>query len=173
MSRSTELGAPQFTRRMLIAAIGGSATIALSGCLEEEAEDNPEDTGDDDTNPEDSEGDDTEGDTNGEESQTGVADVNVRSEDYARENAVLSITIRYATNTVGEFDPPDSSTRSAASGQKFVIVHAEITVDSELDDNIDVYGSAIGLDAEGIIEDGRSIHDALLRGRFIPVSAAL
>lgn len=135
-----------YSRRGALLALGSVAVA--SGCTD--TSDEPETTDDNSVS-----------DTNNEEndSQTEIADVTVGSDDHTLENGLLSITIRYITNTVSEIDPPDSTARSAASGQKFLVVRAEVTVESELTENIDVYGSVVGLEADGIIYDGRSIRN--------------
>ncbi|WP_152420909.1 hypothetical protein [Halorubrum coriense] len=86
-----------------------------------------------------------------------VSQVSVSGENYGQENAINTLTLRYSTNTTAELNPPDSPARSPDSGNKFVILNAEVEVESEVEGEIDVYGSAIGLESEGVVYDGRSI----------------
>lgn len=99
-------------------------------------------------------GEDTE---NNEDTESNdVPSVSVTSEDYAVEEPMNIIDVRYATDAVAEFEPPDSYTHSPDSGNKYLLMHAEIAVETEFD-QLDIYGTAVALRANGIITTGHSV----------------
>jgi hypothetical protein len=67
------------------------------------------------------------------------------------------MSVEYSTNTVSAISPPDVYTQEPDPGNKFVVVRADVTIESERDGQVEVYGSVITLEAEGIIYDGSSI----------------
>jgi len=99
-----------------------------------------------------------ESDESPESEQPDVTTVSVSAEDYQAENAVNTITFRYATATRRTINPPGTIEYTPDSGNKFVLFHAEATVETERE-QLDVYGSVIALRADGIIHSGNAIVD--------------
>lgn len=135
-------------RREYLFLVGAASTLTLAGCSSNDDEDNENGGESDDEN-------ENGGDTNDENLES----ASVSAENHEVPSPVHTITIEYAANTTSELQPPNSPAEEAAAGMKFVVIHGKVTVESELDSEIDMYGSAIGLQAGGIIMDGRSIRD--------------
>lgn len=95
--------------------------------------------------------------SDGEANPTDISPVTVSAEDYTRENPINTITIRYASDTLTELNPPDWPATPPDSGQKFVILHTEVLVEREIGGEIDMYGTPISLEAEGVVYQSRSI----------------
>lgn len=125
-------------RRLVLGSILAGATFGFAGC-----------TGDSDGS--------TSSEADGETDEPNISQVSVSAEDHGQENSINTLTLRYTTNTTAELDPPDSPARSPDSGNKFVLLHAEVEVNRETEGEIDVYGTAIGLEAGGVVSEARSI----------------
>lgn len=130
-------------RRRYLELLGLSSTLTLAGCAS--SNDN---------------GDNPSGDNNDQSpSEPNVTPVSVIAEDHDIESPVNTMQVNYATDTVAEIQPPDAPARTADSGNKLVVLHGEVTVESRLEDQIDVYGSVLALQAGGIVSEGRGIRN--------------
>jgi len=123
-------------RREYLSLLGGGTAITVAGCSSEDNGngDNPSTT------------------TTEETDTPAVPSVSVTSEGLQIDDSVHTITVRYATNTL----PPNSSTLSPGTGQKFLVLHGEVTVESESDSTLDFY-AVWGIEADGVIYEGRVI----------------
>jgi len=149
-------------RRRFLLSGSSVGALVVAGCVSEQDDGNgaDDDTGSDaKTGSNGGSGADDDAADNGAESTPEVTQVSVTGEDHTPETAITTVTINFATNTVAELEPPDSSTDSPDSGYKFIVVHTEVTVESELDRQIEVYGSFLGLQADGIVYDRQPIHN--------------
>ncbi|WP_434521973.1 hypothetical protein [Halorubrum sp. AS12] len=125
-------------RRNVLSSILAGSTFGFAGCTGDSGGSNSPEADDESDEP-------------------NVSQVSVSAEDHGNENSINTLTLRYATDTTAELDPPDSPARSPDSGNKLVILHTEVEVNRETEGKIDVYGSAIGLEAGGVMYEGRSI----------------
>lgn len=103
--RSTELNSSPISRRKLIAAIGGSATVTLSGCLGDDEE--PEETSEE---SEDDSGEDDDGTRDSEEEE----------EEESQADAVLSYEVTEGSNWDEELPDPISD------WMKYVVLSFEV-----------------------------------------------
>lgn len=140
---TTDYEASIMDRRQYLTSIGVLAAGGIAGCTSSSDSDNSGDDGD----SEDSGG-------NGNQGTSGVTQVSVSGKDYTVENAVNTVTFNYATRTAEE-----AAGREPDSDNKWVILHAEVEFESELDGQVDIYGSAIGLEADGVVAEGSTVID--------------
>lgn len=136
-------------RRTLLSSIAAATVVGVAGCSGEE------NTGaDNDETPTPSA---TPAPTS--TPTPSVTPVSVTAESPKMETAVYTLTLRYATAAVTEIKPPDSYATSPDSGNKFVVLHSQVSVEGEIDEQLDVYGSAVALQADGVVYESRSIQD--------------
>jgi hypothetical protein len=122
-------------RRAYISSVAVLSSVAAAGCSSDS--DNG-DTGNEESGNGDS----------GNQQTPSVSQVSVSAEDYTAVNAVQTINLSYATQTA-----IDGYMRDPDSGNKWVILHGEITFESELDSEVDIYSSAIALETNGVISE--------------------
>lgn len=130
-------------RRECLALLGVGVPMSIAGCASDNPNENDDAPDGDDSTP----------------TETRVTQVSVTDENYARENTINSISMRYNMDTRAEIQPPGSPARSPDPGNKFIVLHADITVESRRDGEIDMYGSAFVMQADGIVYDERSIRN--------------
>jgi predicted flap endonuclease-1-like 5' DNA nuclease len=88
----------------------------------------------------------------------GEGQVSVAGNDYTPDFATDTMSVEYSANTVSVISPPDESyTQEPDEGNKFVVVRADVTIESEREGQVEVFGSVIALEAGGIIHSGSSI----------------
>jgi hypothetical protein len=141
---TTDFEATIMHRRRYLASIGVLTAGGIAGCSGDTESDN---SGDDNGNSVSNGG-------NQNRTTSEVTQVSVSGEDYTVENAVNTVIFNYATQTATEAAGLDPD-----SGNKWVILHAEVEFESELDGQVDIYGSAIGLEANGVVAEGINVID--------------
>lgn len=144
-------------RRRFVLAAGVSLASGLSGCTDDTDGGGGGNGG----------GSGDSGDSGGDISSDGGSDnqttpsvekISVSAEDYSQERAYNSLKFRYATKTVAKLRSPDGAAREPDSGNKYLVLHGEITFESESNEQVDVYGgSATGLSADQVVYSGVTI----------------
>jgi hypothetical protein len=89
-------------------------------------------------------------------SEATVESVSITAENHTPDDPTTSLSLRYATRTTKTIDAPESPTRTADEGAKFVILHGELTVESDLDGEIDVY-APLSLLVDNVVHDAGRI----------------
>lgn len=137
-------------RQFIIKSVPIVSTGILSGCLGGGEDDEP------DQQTEEPQDEDSQKQGNGGATRQ-VTEVSVSGDNYTPQAAMQRMTIEYNTATTTEINPPDSLAREPDSGNKFVVLRGDVTVDSEFEGQINVYGSVVTLQAGGLVVDGRPI----------------